>query len=60
MFEVPTHIERNSVGEASIHEKPRLPLMSSATDGICTETPGPGSITPCWSRTGVPLETSTW
>ena len=44
---VPTHIETNSVLDASIQVKPRLPLMSMATDGIWTDTPGPGSMTPC-------------
>ncbi len=54
MSRVPTHIDRYSLLDASIQVKPRLPCLSSSTDGIWTATPGPGSITPCWSSLGVP------
>src|SRR5262249_36489643 len=57
---LPTYIETYSLGEASIQVKPRLPWMSSATDGLCIKAPGPGSMTPCRNSTVDPPDTSTW
>lgn len=57
---VATHIDKSSLLDDSIHFRPRLPLLSSSTDGIQPWTPGPGAMTPCLSMTGLPPLTSIW